>query len=95
MQNLTTGEFEILIEAVDVWPSRHAAGEILGSVVEAMVSSKNEDMGETLEERREKKNAEREETNKQESEIATVLKAKLIQMRDASHVTEIAEELNK
>ena len=94
MQELTSQEFEILIEAVDVWPNRRSASDLMGTLIIHMISSGNDEMKKSLEEKEVEEKAEKEHISKQENEISTVLKAKLIQLRDAALVKDIGEELN-
>ena len=94
MQELTSQEFEILIEAIDVWPNRRSASDLMGTLITHMISSGNDEMKKSLEEKEVEEKAEKERISKQENEISTVLKAKLIQLRDAALVKDIVEELN-
>ena len=78
--DLTKEDLNILIEALDSWLNRDFGGEIIGDMLGSLLAKDEEGKKKILEEREERKKVK--ETQKQnEAEIATLLKAKLILMK--------------
>lgn len=79
MNTLNDEDIRILVEALDAWINRNASGEIMGDLLEAVLSEKGDRTDAKA------KQAERREKARQEKlldqETATLLKAKLIGIR--------------
>ncbi len=79
------GEFKILLEAVDAWIQGDSGGEILCDIVGIMLCDKNDaEAKKKLEESRANASAERKADKERRTLQAIRIKAKLLEMRDAS-----------
>ncbi len=91
MENLTVEELDTLIEALDAWTTADRSDRMLvGLIIGAMVSKEDSSAGAKFFEGITDGTAEKMESRK---EVATLLKAKLIKMRDALMVQEVSREL--
>jgi hypothetical protein len=79
--NLTNEEIDLLIEAMDSWANRHTTGEIIGGMLEAMLGDKaTPEAKAKFEHDRATKKIEQ----RLDQDTATLLKAKLIRIRQHS-----------
>jgi len=76
-ETLTKEDLDILIEALDAWLKRDASREILGDIFGTMLLKDDEARNKFFAEREEKKQQKKSQ-QQNEQEIATLLKAKLI-----------------
>lgn len=81
-ESLTLQEIDVLLEALDKWVAGSLDGELTGMLFGAMFSDKLDEEGKAkFEEKQQKQNDEREAKRRERSEVATLLKAKLIMVR--------------
>jgi len=97
MEQLTVSEINTIIEALDAWTTSSRTSSMLGGLIFGALLSRGEE-GEGAEKGAEivKKMTEGEEDKqKQREEIAILLKAKLIKLRDVVEAQEFASTLEK
>ena len=80
---LTYEDVDILIEAVDAWRDRGAASAMMGSLITGMFKDRlSPEKQLEMEQAEERKQREREIQRRKDETTATLIKAKLMQMRD-------------
>jgi len=81
MRKLTIQEIDTLIEALEAWEVGDRGGNLMSRLITHMISQDNEELGNKLNKVDEKKEKEEEEAKYNRKEVATLLKAKLIEMK--------------
>jgi hypothetical protein len=82
MNGLTNDDIDILVESLDSWVQRRQSGEMLGDLLEGLLLSKGADVD--VAKAKTERTARKEQAKmkeKEEMELATILKAKLILMK--------------
>jgi hypothetical protein len=80
---LNHDDLTVLIEAVDSWVNKDATGELMGALFEGMLADKNSPEAEKLKREREEKRLAKDVEHRQRKDSATLLKAKLIMLRQS------------
>ena len=94
MEQLTVGEINTIIEALDAWTTSSRTTSLLGGLIFGAMMSRGEDGGvETAKVFVNKMTEGEEDKQKQREEIAVMLKAKLIKLRDSIEAKDFAETL--
>lgn len=94
MEQLTVSEINTLIEALDAWTTSSKTSKMLGGLIfGALLSRGEEDGADKGQEIFKKMNEGEEEKQKQREEIAIMLKAKLIKLRDTVEASEFANSV--
>lgn len=92
-KTFSTKEIDTLIEALDAWEQKDFAGRMFGKFVSAMVAkdiSPEQQQELEREEQRAEEKADRE--ARQRREVATLLKAKLIMMKQDSEIKHLVDK---
>jgi hypothetical protein len=79
MNKLTHEDIGILIEALDAWVQRKQSGELVGELLEGLLAPK--EAGQELKAKREERRREAAREKQLDADTATLLKAKLIKLR--------------
>jgi hypothetical protein len=90
----TDEDFEIMEEAIDAWIDKDAAGEILGSVMAAMLAPKDDPNGRMkMESDMETRSVKAKEAKALRKRKATLLKAKLYEMAAKAGAEDITQRI--
>jgi len=81
--NLTNEEITILIESLDSWVHRNQSGELMGDLLTAMIDGK---MTPEMKAERDQRRATMKREQQLDQDTATLLKAKLIRMRQRATI---------
>ena len=94
MEQLTVAEINTIIEALDAWTTSSKTSSLLGGLVfGAMMAGEQEGGAEKAKDFVKEMTQGEDEKQKQREEIAVMLKAKLIKMRDGIEVKDFAQSL--
>jgi hypothetical protein len=88
---LTKQDLDVLIEAVESWESKDAAGEMAAEIMTAMISRSKEDY-DLMQSKRSVEKASRERERRTRKDRSIVLRAKLIQIRDSIEASDFVDE---
>lgn len=78
---LTTTDIDILLEAMDAWVEKDAAGTLMTDLLGGLLAGKDPEAQEAMRLERENARRERDYERAQRKEVATLLKATLIRMK--------------
>lgn len=89
MENLTAAEIDILMEGLDEWVSKGLMGNMMGSLLGAMMCGKDEGAKGEMKAKQDIENAEFEVGKRLRKEQVIMLKAKLLKIRDGIEAASI------
>lgn len=85
-KSLTADDLNVLIEAVEAWESKDFASEMMGDMVEAMLIGKDPESRAEYEAKSKQRKDDYKRNQRQRKDRSILLRAKLIQLRDAMDV---------
>jgi len=89
MEQLTATEIDILMEGLDEWVSKGLVGNMMGSLLGAMMCEKDESARNEMKAHQSRENAEYESQKRLRKEQVIMLKAKLLKIRDGIEAASI------
>lgn len=89
---LTREDIDVLIEATEAWESKDAAGELMGDLLQGMLSRGDEKTLAEMKQRKMEETRKREQEKKLRKERSIILRAKLISLRDSMDADSLLKE---
>lgn len=86
---LTREDIEVLMEAVEAWEVKDAAGEMMGDLMVGLLSRRNPDEKDAFEKDMLRQKTERADKQRIRKERGVILRAKLIEIRDAMSIDKV------
>ncbi len=89
---LDDSDLETLIDALEAWESKDMAGDIMGTLLDSVLSQKHRGMPADVSEQRRRDVAEREANKRMRKERSVLLRAKLLTIRDRRRAERMTHE---
>ncbi len=90
---LANDDLDTLIEALEAWEQKDLSGEIMGHVIDSMLTRRGDGpMPQSVAEERQREKAERESAKKFRKERSILLRAKLLMIRDRRRSQHMVDE---
>jgi hypothetical protein len=86
LPELTDDDLDVLVEALEAWESKDVAGEMLGDVVESMLTRGDPVAVAKIRDQRQRDKYDRERARTARKERSVLLRAKLLTLRDRRRV---------
>lgn len=91
--DFTTDDMNVLLEAMEAWESKDMAVEIMGEMLAGVMTDRRDPIAKAqLEAERAERQKKSSEARQHRKERSVLLRAKLIQMRDAMSVADMVAE---
>ncbi len=89
--NLSSKEIDILVDALEAWERKDMTGKLMGGLLKAMIAKDDPVMKAKMEEEERIENEKEEKEARQRKEVALMLKAKLIGIKQNAEIGALAK----